>query len=241
MVSIEKFRESGYVYDSIENYPDLINFDDLKSIKDSIDAINVKRHSKYDYWFKYKELSYMEELVYDELLRNDKNLDVADEVYQKGHEYQIKKIEECGFYPTWVFGTSMSSDVTHILHNGIINKFQENFCKYYYSDKVNDTTTFMPMNRLQFYDNGCEIKLHDDGSPIDRICVFLYFLNSDWNNENGGQLILHTNENKTIKVNPIFPNFVVLDSDKNLFHEVEKVKNDMKYNIVSFLSYKNNG
>jgi hypothetical protein len=32
-----------------------------------------------------------------------------------------------------------------------------------------------------------------------------------------------------------------LDSDKNLFHEVEKVKNDMKYNIVSFLSYKNNG
>jgi len=50
-------------------------------------------------------------------------------------------------------------------------------------------------------------------------------------------LILHDLNGNDIKVNPIFPNFVVLDSDKNLFHEVEKVKNDIKYNIVSFYSH----
>ena len=42
-----------------------------------------------------------------------------------------------------------------------------------------------------------------------------------------------------IRITPTFPNFVVLDSNKNLFHELEKVKKGIKYNIVSFYSYDN--
>ena len=32
---------------------------------------------------------------------------------------------------------------------------------------------------MQFYDEGCEIKLHDDGRQENRLCVFLYFLNDN--------------------------------------------------------------
>ena len=70
------------------------------------------------------------------------------------------------------------------------------------------------------------------------VCVFLYFLNNEWDIENGGRLIIYDKNNQPIPITPTFPNFAVLDSDVNLFHEVEKVLKDTKYNIVCFYSYK---
>lgn len=237
MESVENYRNSGYIYGDLNHYSDLIDLNGFNEIKKYIDNTNFVRYSRYDYWFKYNQQSYMEEVVYDEYLRNDKDLDTADYVYDKAHQYQLKKIEECGFYPTWVFGTSMDSKITGILNNEVLKDFQKNFVKKYYPERT--FNKFNPTNRLQFYNKGCEIKLHDDGQPENRICVFLYFLNNEWNENNGGHLILHDLNGNDIKVNPIFPNFVVLDSDKNLFHEVEKVKNGIKYNIVSFYAYEN--
>lgn len=234
MIDVKQFREQGYIYDSLENYKELINFSEFIDIKSKIDEKNIKRFSRYDYWYKFKELTYMEEIVYETFLKRDKQLDTADYVYQKSHEWMIKKMEECKFYPTWVFGTSMDSDIANLINSKTISDFQFNFVKKYYSDKL--YKSFYGSNKLQFYDEGCEIKLHDDGKPGDRICVFLYFLNNEWYEENGGNLILYNTEKNAVKVNPIFPNFVVLDTDINLFHEVQKVNKGLKYNIVSFYS-----
>ena len=235
MESIENYRNNGYIYGSLEDYSDLIDLDGFKQIKDYIDGVNFIRHSRYDYWFKYNDQSYMEELVYNNYLARDNNLDTADYVYQKAHEYQLKKIEECDFYPTWVFGTSVDDKITSKMKNGVLEAFQQKFVKKYYPEKT--FNNFIPNVKLQFYNEGCEIKLHDDGRQPDRICVFLYFLNDDWDTENGGHLILHDLNGNDVIVKPIFPNFVVLDSHKNLFHELEKVKKGIKYNIVSFYSY----
>ena len=237
MIDAKQFRKEGFIYDSLENYTDLIDFEKFKDIKSKIDNKNIKRFSKYDYWYKFKDLSYMEEIVYENLLKRDKNLDVADFVYQKSHEYMLKKIQDCGFYPTWVFGTSMDSEVDELINSDVISNFQLNFARKYYSEKLYNS--YYGSSKLQFYDMDCEIKLHDDGQPEDRVCVFLYFLNNEWNEENGGHLILYTKENERVKINPVFPNFVVLDSDINLFHEVEKVKKGIKYNVVSFYNGKN--
>jgi hypothetical protein len=235
MESIENYRNSGYIYGKLEDYSELIDLDGFKQIKNYIDNTNFVRYSRYDYWFKYNDQSYMEELVYDNYLARDNDLDIADYIYNKAHQYQLKKIEECKFYPTWVFGTSMDSEITNRINNEVLRDFQKNFVRKYYPEK--SFNKFTGNTKLQFYDNGCEIKLHDDGKPHNRICVFLYFLNNEWSESNGGHLILHDLNGNDIKVNPIFPNFVVLDSDKNLFHEVEKVQNDIKYNIVSFYSH----
>lgn len=235
MESIENYRNNGYLYGKITDYSNLIDLDGVNQIKDYIDNTNFIRHSRYDYWFKYKNLSYMEELIYDEYLKNDKDLDTADYVYNKAHQYQLKKIEECGFYPTWVFGTSMDENISNKLHSSTIKDFQKKFVQRYYPEKV--FNEFNQSNRLQFYDEGCEIKLHDDGKPKNRICVFLYFLNNEWSEDNGGYLVLHDLNGNNVRINPIFPNFVVLDSDKNLLHELEKIKNGVKYNIVSFYSH----
>jgi len=234
MIDVKQFREEGYIYDSLENYKDLINFSEFVDIKSKIDEKNIKRFSKYDYWYKFKDLSYMEEIIYENFLKRDSNLNVADYVYKKSHEWMIKKIEECGFYPTWVFGTSTDTDIDRLINTDTLRNFELNFAKKYYPEKT--YKSFYSSKKLQFYDEGCEIKLHDDGQPKDRVCVFLYFLNNEWDEENGGYLLLHTKSKNIIKVKPTFPNFVVLDSDVNLFHEVQRVNKNIKYNIVSFYS-----
>jgi hypothetical protein len=235
MENIENYRNNGYIYGSLEDYSDLIDLDGVRDIKKYIDTTNFVRNSRYDYWFKYNEQSYMEELVYSNYIKKDKDLDTADYVYQKAHEYQLKKIEECGFYPTWIFGTSNDNDICGKIQNGVLDDFQQKFVKKYYPEKT--FSKFIPSEKLQFYNEGCEIKLHDDGQSTNRICVFLYFLNDEWDDDNGGHLILHDLNGNDVIVKPIFPNFVVLDSHKNLFHELEKVKKGIKYNIVSFYSY----
>ena len=37
MIDVKQFREQGYLYESIENYSDLINIEDYKSAKTEID------------------------------------------------------------------------------------------------------------------------------------------------------------------------------------------------------------
>jgi hypothetical protein len=236
MIDVKQYRETGYLYDSLENYTDLFSFEDFKEVKNFIDSTNIRRYARYDYWLKYKELSYIEQLYYNTYLIKDTDLNAADEMFAIAHRYQIKKIQENGINPTWVFGTSENMDINSMINNGVITNFENNFVKKYYPE--NENSLFEDVSKLQFYDKGCEIKLHDDGQPGNRICVFLFFLNNEWNDENGGNLLLYTKDNQIIKIKPTFPNFVVLDSDINLLHEVEKVKNDTKYNIVSFLSNK---
>lgn len=237
MTDIQKFREQGFIYDDIRNYSDFINFDDIKFIKDKIDSIPYKRYSKYDYWFLYKSSSYIEQIFYENYLKKDKDLESADYVFNLAHRFQIEKMKSTDIYPTWVFGTSHNDDIISIVNDNILKDFQKKFVEKYYSDKLRETGNLFGNTNLQFYDEGCEIKLHDDGRQEDRLCVFLYFLNDNWNEENGGHLILHTKDGDSIKVNPVFPNFVVLDTDVNLFHEVELVKKETKYNIVSFYGY----
>ena len=237
MIDIQKFREEGFIYDSIKNYSNLIDFNKFKNIKSQIDTINYKIPSKYDYWYKYKDLSYIEELKFENFLLKDNNLKCAEYVFDVAHQYQVDKMQRNEFYPTWVFGTSTNAEINILINDSILKDFQKYFVKHYYSEKIIENSSLSGHTNLQFYDKGCEIKLHDDGKPEKRLCVFLYFLNTEWNEENGGHLILHTKDNNSIKVNPVFPNFVVLDSDINLFHEVELVKKETKYNIVSFYGY----
>ena len=255
MIDKNEFRETGYVYDSIENYSELIDVDEYKNCIKKLMSFNLKRHSVREYWFKHKKLSYKEYIHYDDLLKDDDNLDMADYVFQKGHEYELKKIDECGFYPTWVFGKNKSNKVSQILYNDPIKTFQMRFINKYYPERVSpkgwENTAYNINMGLQYYDKGCLIDTHDDGAPKNRICVFLFFLNDEWEESNGGNLLLFENKELAgtgysgeidttgepfIPLKPIFPNFLVLDSEVNLVHEVEKVKNGTRYSAVNFFA-----
>ena len=249
MIDKIEFREKGYLYDSMENYSELIDVDGYKNWAKTLLSFNLKRHSVREYWFKHNFLSYKEYIHYDDLLKDDDNLDSADYVFQKAHEYELKKIEESGFYPTWVFGKNNSGKVHDILSNDPIKTFQTKFIEKYYPERV--SVKYNLSMGLQYYDKGCLIDTHDDGRADRRICVFLFFLNEEWEESNGGNLLLFENKELTgsgyggeidtsnetpILLKPNFPNFLVLDSEVNLVHEVEKIKKGTRYTAVNFYS-----
>jgi hypothetical protein len=116
MIDVKQFREQGFIYGNINEYSDLINFDDIKIIKDKIDLIPYKRYSKYDYWFLYKNSSYIEQIFYKDYLKRDKDLESADYVFNLAHKFQIDKMSSENIYPTWVFGTSQDDNIISIIN-----------------------------------------------------------------------------------------------------------------------------
>ena len=52
----------------------------MVELKQFIDSKNIKRHSQYDYWYSYNNLSYAEKIVYNDLLIRDNDLETADYV-----------------------------------------------------------------------------------------------------------------------------------------------------------------
>lgn len=105
-----------------------------------------------------------------------------------------------------------------------------------YNTDIEDRETFF--NRLvhgtsiSLYTKGDFIVNHDDGIDKNRLCVFLMYLNDDYQSGYGGEIKI----NDTI-IEPIFGNIVILDFTKNNpMHEVLKVLNDdfHRYAIIKF-------
>ena len=45
MIDVKQYRETGYLYDSLENYTDLFSFEDFKEVKNFIDSTNIRRYA----------------------------------------------------------------------------------------------------------------------------------------------------------------------------------------------------
>lgn len=93
--------------------------------------------------------------------------------------------------------------------------------------------------RYMLYENGDFIKAHEDGFDARRLCVVLLYLNDDWKEGDGGELVIKNNGKETI-VLPKLGNYAVLDFTKNnVTHEVLKVNNDFKrFSYIHFLNFK---
>jgi hypothetical protein len=166
--------------------------------------------------------------------------DMADKVFKIHLNHQINKMNDPSVEPFWVFG---QSDSLMKKHKRFILEEQIKFAKHYYSQYKNkkikikeNKYLFTADTHLNIYDRGCMIKSHRDGAPVDRICSFVFFMNEKWDEENGGRLIIRSEDKPVITVNAELPNFVVLDQIySDVYHELEKVKSDLKASIVSFL------
>ena len=77
------------------------------------------------------------------------------------------------------------------------------------------------------------ISPHEDGIDGNRLCVLLMYLNDDWENGDGGEIVV----NEEITIPPLFGNVVILDfTQNNINHEVLKVINENfeRYAIIKF-------
>lgn len=83
---------------------------------------------------------------------------------------------------------------------------------------------------LTYYEDGDFIEMHADGVNETRLCVILLYLNENWNDTFGGELVLENeNEKQIASVPPKFGDYVILDfTQNNVRHAVNKIKNGFK-------------
>lgn len=118
--------------------------------------------------------------------------------------------------------------------------FMEIF-KYAYGDVYLDSIEKIAENTVNFtyFNKDCFIDAHSDGGGRHMLCNILIYLNKDWEEGCGGELVIGNSYTQP----PIFGNFAVIDfMDVNPPHSVTPIKSDNfhRYTILTGILFKEN-
>lgn len=119
--------------------------------------------------------------------------------------------------------------------NDSLKKLYIELTKYFYD--IDDTIDLNLDISISLYNEGCFLNDHIDGkSPVKNYASMLVYLNKDWKEEDGGNLILRGDDNIDYKVVPEFGTVAIIDLQNfDIYHQVEQVINDVeRYTIICF-------
>lgn len=121
-----------------------------------------------------------------------------------------------------------------------ISKFEsyiKNIMMYFYDfDETQEFSLFAPS--FTYYDIGCHLGNHSDGTGTGRVCALLLYLNETYDEKNGGYLVLNNKD----KVIPTFGKIAMIDLETfDIPHMVTKVTDGIgRYALLSFIKKKEN-
>lgn len=166
---------------------------------------------------------------------NDPDSDIASadvNFVKKVYEFK-KQINESPTHRTeqsfWEIRQRSCDDIPFLKS---FNKLSVDIVKKLYPDnnyELNSLTT--PEGWFTLFEEKDKICPHRDGFNEGRVCALLIYLNEEWEDGDGGELILIDNDENSIKIEPTFGTVVVLDFlniKNNLSHEVLPIKGDFK-------------
>lgn len=113
--------------------------------------------------------------------------------------------------------------------------YVDDLVKYYFDfEETQEFLLFSPT--CTYYDLDCELKNHSDGTGTGRICALLIYLNEEYDEKDGGILVL----NNTEKVIPTFGKAAIIDLQTfDIPHMVTKVTGGIgRYAFLSFIKRK---
>jgi hypothetical protein len=116
-----------------------------------------------------------------------------------------------------------------------LNKFSNyifNMVRYFFDfDEEQKYTLFAPS--ISYYGNGCVLGNHSDGTGTGRVCSLLIYLNEEYDENDGGILILQNTE----KVIPTFGKVAIIDLQSfDIPHQVTEVTGGLgRFAILSFV------
>jgi Rps23 Pro-64 3,4-dihydroxylase Tpa1-like proline 4-hydroxylase len=220
------FKEGYLVFDlesyDVDLYNELKQTFDLTTAKNSINSIRMNGNSNNTDTIefilkKYNLTDYIIE-------KNNVRLSNKTSEYQNIIKEIIphyNKISQMWFYSDDLNPTGLSN---------ISDRINKKIVKELY----NQTVTEYIIPELTLYTEGCFIENHNDGEQNFRNCVILIYLNKNWKEEDGGEIILNGN----LYIPPTFGKVVVLDFlHNNIEHAVNKVKNDFeRYTLIRFIN-----
>lgn len=121
-----------------------------------------------------------------------------------------------------------------------IHRFEnyiKNIITYFFDfSESQEYSLFAPS--FTYYDMGCKLENHSDGTGTGRICALLIYLNESYDENDGGILILNNNE----KVIPTFGRVALIDLQSfDIKHMVTEVTGGLgRYALLSFIKKKEN-
>jgi hypothetical protein len=135
----------------------------------------------------------------------------------------------------WYYGQNGYSNKINDILSKIYQKIIIELYSNYISNKENYCNTISNGTELTLYRKDNFIELHKDGYVKGRLCVILIYLNDDYNDTFGGELIL----NNSNVIEPKFGNVTILDfTENNVLHSVNSVLND-NFKRFAFIKFFN--
>ena len=171
-------------------------------------------------------------------------LDILKEVDKYITSIDYSRTNEALGGQAWMYGNFPES---YYSYNNLIESLYFQTVTELYKEEIINHEEFKPKSLNDVHGKphisaGTDITLyvkdnyisgHADGIDGDRLCVLLMYLNDDWENGYGGEIIV----NDEVTVPPLFGNIVILDfTENNIEHEVLKVLNESfeRYAIIKF-------
>ena len=118
------------------------------------------------------------------------------------------------------------------LHIDTYKNYIKRIIEYYFD--INDSNDYRFLSTATLYDKGCLLTNHSDGIQENRICAILIYLNEEYDESDGGCLVLNNKE----VVSPLFGNVAIIDLNKfDIPHMVtEVIGGDGRYTLLSFIN-----
>lgn len=212
----EFLHKNGYCDFEIKNFKEEFYYilEKIKFKKDDIKYLEGFKRLRFDYHST------------KERIQTSDEYESHEECNDKKFEF-IKKYDETGIAQIWQMKDVTFPDEKYTKE--IHNIFYE-ILNYFYGKTVNDVNMGI---QWTLYSEGCFLKDHNDGQgeEYQNTCAILIYLNDEWKEEWGGNLILRNTKNvydedkKTIyKVIPEFGKVAIIDLEVfDTAHAVEKI------------------
>lgn len=232
--SKEKLKKDGYTFFELNDFdPEFYNW--LLPYK-----CNGENNLKDK--FKYLRVDAMEEHDILNPTKERKRMQIAQKFDSFKDAFQ-KKTEMLDFLSTnknvlcsqmW-FYNDLSDIISDDDDLDNLKKYIDNLIKYYFDfDESQELCLFSPT--FTYYDDNCHLGNHSDGTGTGRVCSLLFYLNENYDAQNGGCLLLN---NKQLVV-PKFGRVAIIDLQSfDIPHMVTEVTGGLgRYAFLTFIKKK---
>lgn len=235
--SKEKLKKDGYTSFQISEFsPKFYNW-----------LLNLKCNNEYN--FKNKLTQFRADLdLYGGSRKERINIDFEE--FDKASEKKKELLKLLTNDGKSLLGGASNSVISQIWHfadlSSLFSKLELEMEEYqsfvgdmmrYFFDFEN-TQEYSFLSFATYYDDGCRLHNHSDGTGTGRICALLIYLNEEYDENDGGCLILNNSE----KVIPTFGECAIIDLQTfDIQHMVEEVTGGIgRYALLSFVRKKEN-
>lgn len=164
----------------------------------------------------------------------------AFEDYDKAYKRKNQIINDykniTDFYQIWYY-----TDLNRLFRqlNLEINDYKKhiaNIVSHFFN--MDKNKEYIDISFCTYYDIGCHLQNHSDGTGTGRICALLIYLNEEYDENNGGILVLDNKE----KIIPTFGKIAIIDLQSfDIQHMVTEVVDGIgRYALLSFIKEKEN-